>query len=171
MEELLNQIREAMKASLRTIEWGKIPYQPITLCRLLEGLIHQFAPFAKELSTEMCTIVEDGMITRIATLTATLSEVQLLVKFLNKEGKIDIEVFIKSLKGEPLYAFQGYEKYKSFERENSDLSLLKKAVSSLSKENYIKVLEIKKNNPSNKMINTLADSYISLFNSVNNVGH
>lgn len=171
MEELLNQIREAMKASLRTIEWGKIPYQPITLCRLLEGLIRQFAPFTKELSTEMCTIVEDGVITRIATLTATLSEVQLLVKFLNKEEKIDIEVFIKNAEGEPLYAFQGYEKYKSFERENKDLSLLKKVVSSLSKENYLKVLEIKKNNPSNKMINNLADSYISLFNSVNNVGH
>lgn len=168
MEELLNQIREAMKASLRTIEWGKIPYQPITLCRLLEGLIHQFAPFTKELNTEMCTIVEDGVITRIATLTATLSEVQLLVKFLNKEGKIDIEVFIKSLKGEPLYAFQGYEKYKSFERENSDLSLLKKVVSSLNQDNYVKVLEIKKNNPSNKLINNLADNYISLFNSVNN---
>lgn len=171
MEELLNQIREAMKASLRTIEWGKIPYQPITLCRLLEGLIHQFAPFAKELNTEMCTIVEDGVITRIATLTATLSEVQLLVKFLNKDGKVDIEVFIKSLKGEPLYVLQGYEKYKLFERENSDLSLLKKVVSSLNKENYLKVLEIKKNNPSNKLINSLADSYISLFNSVNNVGY
>ena len=171
MEELLNKIREAMKASLRTIEWGKIPYQPITLCRLLEGLIHQFAPFTKELNTEMCTIVEDGIITRIATLTATLSEVQLLVKFLNKEGKIDIEVFIKSIKGEPLYAFQGYEKYKSFERENKDLSLLKKVVSSLSQENYLKVLEIKKNNPSNKLINNLADSYISLYNSLNNVGH
>lgn len=171
MEELLNQIREAMKASLRTIEWGKIPYQPITLCRLLEGLIHQFSSFTKELSTEMYTTVENGVTTRIATLTATLSEVQLLVKFLNKDGKIDIEVFIKNAEGKPLYAFQGHEKYKSFERENKDLSLLKRLVSSLNKENYLKVLEIKKNNPSNKLINSLADSYISLFNSVNNVGY
>lgn len=171
MEELINQIREAMKASLRTIEWGKISYQPITLCRLLEGLIHQFSSFTQSLSTEMYTTIENGVVTRIATLTAALSEIQLLVKFLNKDGKIDIEVFIKNIEGEPLYAFQGYEKYKSFERENKDLNILKQTVSSLSQENYLKVLKIKKNNPNNKMINSLADSYISLYNSVNNVGH
>lgn len=171
MEELINQIREAMKASLRTIEWGKIPYQPITLCRLLEGLLSKFSPLTNEISSEIYTTIENGQISRIANLRAVLSEVDLIVKFINKDGKIDIEVIIKNASGEPLYSFNGYEKYKSFERESSDLSLLRQIICSINEENYLKVLELKNRNKLSKTINNLADNYISLYNSVKNVEH
>lgn len=171
MEELINQIREALKASLRTIEWGKIPYTPITLCKLLESLLSKFSPLTNEISSEIYTTIENGQISRIANLRAMLSEVDLIVKFLNKDGKIDIEVIIKNASGEPLYSFNGYEKYKSFERESSDLYLLRQITCSINEENYLKVLEIKNRNKSSKTINNLADNYISLYNTIKNVEH